>query len=96
MVYVGALGGTDAIVVQKGGGVYVIQGVSYDDNDQVFSYDSVYELQGGRIERKFALSPFGGFKFKHADTTFTFINTLSKSKQNIYKNGTASLKEVNP
>ena len=102
-----AAGGTVAIVMQenvatgfsssglsKWRGVYVIKGVSYDRNTQMLSYALVYDLQRGRIEQKWCLSPFGGFKFKHDDTTFTLIGTSSKRRQNLFRNGTASLKDV--
>ena len=99
-VYIGLLGGSDAIVLQKGenvsnwGRTYVLEGVSYDEHTQGFSYDKVHELRMSSIERKWVPSPFGGFKFKHGDTTFTLISTLSGRKKNIYENGRASLKEI--
>ena len=100
-IYVLVMGGTDAIIVQENvhgpywRGVYVIKGVSHDKQNQLFSYDSVYELQWDRIEKKWSLYPFGRFKFKHDDTTFTLVGTLSKNRQHHYTNGRASF-EVDP
>lgn len=101
LAYVVVMGGADAIIIQKtdntsrwGEKMYVIKGVSHDKQSQEVSYDSVYELRRGSMEKKFSLSPLGGFKFKHGETTFTLIGTMSNNRRNIYKNGMVSLGDI--
>ena len=101
LVYVRVVGGDDAIIVQKTSatssvwnGVYVIRGVSHDEYNRSLSYGSIFEMDRRYLERKSAHPLYGGFKFKSDDTSFTFVDTMSKKKRNLYKDGVASLKDV--
>jgi hypothetical protein len=60
-VYVGILGRTNAIILQKKfpdssywSNVFVIIGVSHDKRDGSFSYDSIFHLQSRRMEKKWS------------------------------------------
>lgn len=100
IVYIGLAGGADAIIIHKSDGattwdgVYLIQSVKNDARNAVTSYKSLNTLRRAGMERKFGFSLFGGFKFEYADATFNLIGTMSKAKQEIYNNGSVSLREI--